>query len=89
MKELGFGELYGLVVSDGRPQLGPDVRVRQSSLLGAPKSTGLNSRDGLTDRRFKDLIAYCADHRDFVISRLTVQDGLPHRIERDGSFRNH
>jgi hypothetical protein len=63
--------------------------VRQSSLLGAPKAPAPNSRDGLTDRRFKDLIAYCADHRDFVISRLTVQDGLPHRIEREKRLRNH
>lgn len=88
MKELGFGEIRDLVVSGGCPQLEPDLLARQSSLLGAPRSGASSSRDGLTDRRFKDLIAYCADHRDFVITRLTVQDGLPHRIERDKRFRN-
>ncbi len=83
LKEVGFGEVYNLPFESGKPQLQGKLRVRVSRLLGAHRMdrSGGKRSAGLRDPRFADLIRVCEERRQGVIAKLTVQDGMPQRIE--------
>ncbi|MBA4389109.1 MAG: hypothetical protein C0404_14145 [Verrucomicrobia bacterium] len=89
LKKVGYGSVFDLPIEHGMPRLDRELRYRKSEMLNPcnSKRTGPKEGDGLRDARFVNLIRICEMQGDVVITMLEVQDGLPHRIETEGSIR--
>lgn len=88
LKRVGYGEVFNLPVEHGKPRLDRPLRVLTSRFLDPHESVRSRPKDadGLRSARFQQLIRICEQRGSVVISRLTVQDGLPHRIEIEGEL---
>lgn len=84
LKELWYGDVFDLHMVEGVPQLDAPIKSSESRVFAAKdKHRQPGESNGLSDARFRDFMAMCKERGTFVISKLVVQAGLPHRWEVD------
>jgi len=82
MHQMNFGTMHNLVVHDGEPVIDPPPQIKQAFKLGGKRSAlKVVPRDFALKEQHCELFDLMDNQQNGVITKLTVQEGLPFLVE--------
>ncbi len=78
MHQTHYGTMHNLVVRDGEPIIDPPPRIEQAYKLGSKRNPPkVVSPDFVLKQQHIDLFELMDSKQNGVITKLTIQEGLP------------
>jgi len=89
IQELNFGHIEGLRIRDGEPVLDPLPVITKTYLMGGNNEPhpAPQGADFTLKRQVREMFQLFDEEKSFCIKRLTINGGLPIRMDIEGAIR--